>query len=584
MTTTHLTPEQRAERDAAIAEARANGMGVEAAAELFSIDKANITRAVQRNEKRMRAQADADSMDYADPCDYATQTPADAPNGAEPTPAPAEPFTPSTARMEPQKTHAVSPVETMNSTPEHSRTSKTPTGPHSDTVSATRQATTPDELPDGPEHIVFTHSPATRAVWHAARARMASPWGVLGYVMALTVATTGPHVRTPATVGGAASINLLVGLVGAPGAGKGAARRTALDLFTYADSNGTPVDTPMRGIGSGEGIAETFAVKTRKGDNGEETTTQDTIRAVFDDTEISALAKKSDRRGSTLLPMLCKAYMGEDLGNQNGSADSSRLVPDHSYRMCLTVGIQPNRAGVLLDDVSGGTPQRVLWMPVPYPGMPDVTPKTPEKFTIALPFGTMQTVRPGVEAMTVTIPEVAERAIRKARLSSGRGESQGLDGHLLLTREKVAIALALMSGSMTVTDADWSAAGAVIDLSTRTRELCREECKGAAVDAAAARRIEDAEGRDQATDALAEKYATAVRSRVLSALDDAAGMPVSHSDLHRRLSGRKQSDGLTQRDRLPEVLRTLVDDGLILSSETTDGNGNDTTEYTLPRQ
>ena len=451
-------------------------------------------------------------------------------------------------------------------------------------VAAARRATTPEDLPEGPERTVFTHSPATRAVWLAARARMASPWGVLGYVMALTVATTGPHVRTPATVGGSASLNLLVGLVGAPGTGKGAARRTAIDLFTYADSNGTPVDTPMMGVGSGEGIAETFALRTRTGDDGEEVTSQAVVRAVFDDTEISSMAKKSDRRGSTLLPMLCKAYMGEDLGNQNGTAESSRMVPDHSYRMCLTVGIQPDRAGVLLDDSAGGTPQRFVWLPVAYPAMPDVTPEPPEGFTIALPFGTLQTVRPGAEPMTVTIPKVAERAIRQARLSSGRGESQGLDGHLLLTREKVAIALALMSGSLSVTDADWSAAGAVIALSTSTREMCRAACRGAGVEAAAARRIEDAEGRDQAADAMAEKYARTVRERVLSAVQDSGGRAVLHGDLNRRLSGRKQSDGLSQRDRLPGVLQLLVDDGLILESETMDGNGNPATEYTLPRQ
>lgn len=451
-------------------------------------------------------------------------------------------------------------------------------------VLAARRATTPEDLPDGPEREVFTHSPATRAVWHAARARMASPWGVLGYVMALTVAATGPHVRTPATVGGAASLNLLVGLVGTPGAGKGAARRTAMDLFTYADSNGTPVETPLLGVGSGEGIAETFALRTRTGDDGEEVTSQAVSRAVFDDTEISTLAKKSDRRGSTLLPMLCKAYMGEDLGNQNGTAESSRMVPDHSYRMCLTVGIQPDRAGVLLDDVGGGTPQRFVWLPVPYSAMPDVTPEPPERFTIRLPFGTVETVRPGAEALTVAIPAVAERAIRQARLSSGRGESQGLDGHLLLTREKIAIALALMDGQLTVTDADWSAAGAVMALSGRTREMCREACKGAAVDAAAARRIEDAEGRDKAADAMAEKYTRTVREKVMRLLQNAEGTPVDHQSLYRSMSGSKVSDGLSQKERLSGVLQALTEDGLIQSAESRDGHGEPTTVYRLAPQ
>ncbi|MGO3035227.1 MAG: hypothetical protein ACTIIQ_08755 [Corynebacterium variabile] len=583
---TTMTPQQREQRDADIAAARAEGIGVVAVGEMFGVSQGTVSKAVARYKAKATARAatveDQDDMQWAAPCDYAPQTPVEAPEPSPSATMPSATYSPAQAPADDENRPSVTPVEASNSHGTHTDTPEPLTALHTTAVSEARRATAPDELPEGPERVVFCHSPVTRAVWHAARSRMASPWGVLGYVMSLTVATTGPHVRTPATVGGAASLNMLVGLVGAPGAGKGAARRTALDLFEYTDSNGTPVHTPMLGVGSGEGIAQTFALVTRTDDNGQEVTTQPVTRAVFDDTEVSTLAKKSDRRGSTLLPMLCKAYMGEDLGNQNGSAESSRLVPDHSYRMCLTVGIQPDRAGVLLDDVGGGTPQRFTWMPVAYPGMPDVTPHVPDVFKIRLPFGTMETVQTGVEPVTVTIPTVAENAIRRARLSSGRGESQGLDGHTLLTREKVAIALALMSGSLAVTDADWHAAGAVIALSTATREACREACKGAAVEASAARRIEDAEGKDQAAEHLAARYAATVREKVLGVLEMSSGA-VPFRDLNNRVSGSKVSDGLSQRDRLPGVLHALIEDGLVLSSETVNGRGEPTTEYALPR-
>ncbi|MGP5038764.1 hypothetical protein [Corynebacterium variabile] len=573
-----LSADEKAARDTAIRADRAAGMKVADVATRHGVTKGTVSKIVNA------ATADDQDDEYMSPAEYSTPlvTPAPAPSTTEPAPVTPTVNHPAQAPVSAENTPPVSPVAASNDTSTHTDTPEPLTALHTTAVSEARRATAPDELPEGPERTVFSHSAATRAVWHAARSRMASPWGILGYVMALTVATTGPHVRTPATVGGAASLNMLVGLVGAPGAGKGAARRTALDLFEYTDSNGTPVHTPMLGVGSGEGLAQTFALVTRTDDNGQEVTTQPVTRAVFDDTEVSTLAKKSDRRGSTLLPMLCKAYMGEDLGNQNGSAESSRLVPDHTYRMCLTVGIQPDRAGVLLDDVGGGTPQRFTWLPVSYPGMPDVTPPTPDVFKIRLPFGTMETVQTGVEPVTVTIPTVAENAIRRARLSSGRGESQGLDGHTLLTREKVAIALALMSGSLAVTDADWHAAGAVIALSTATREMCREACKGAAVEASAARRIEDAEGKDQAAEHLAARYAATVREKVLGLLEQSPGA-VPFRDLNNRVSGSKVSDGLSQRDRLPGVLHALIEDGLILSSETVNGRGEPTTEYALPR-
>ena len=446
-------------------------------------------------------------------------------------------------------------------------------------VLAARRATTPDELPDGPEREVFTHSPATRAVWHAARARQVSPWAVLGYVMAHTVTATGPHLQGPSLVGGAASLNLLVGLVGVPGAGKGAAGRAARSLFVYAHHAGEPVEVPTLSMGSGEGIAETFKVRTRQRDDGDDETHQDVDRALFDDTEISSIEAKAGRRGSTLLPMLCKAYMGEDVGNTNGTAESSRTVPEHTYRMSLTVGIQPDRAGTLLDDVGGGTPQRFVWLPVAYPSMPSAedTPRDPEVFTIRLPFGTTH----GSSPMTVSLPESAVVEIRRARVASGRGEAVagGMDGHLLLTREKVAVALALMDGRTNVTDAEWSVAGSIIALSVRTREMCRAACKGAVVDAATARRVADAESRDQAADAMAEKYARTVREKVLRLLQDTGGTRMDYQTLYRSMSGSKASDGQSQKDRLPGVLQTLTEDGLIQSAESRDGHGAETVAY-----
>lgn len=499
----------------------------------------------------MSAHLTIDDMDYADPCDYATQTPADAPNGAEPTPAPVEQFAPSTAAVEPPTTRAVSPTETTNGT-----------GAHIDALAATRQATTPDDLPDGPERIVFTHSPATRAVWHSARARMGSPWAVLGVVMAATVAATGPHVQLPALVGGPGSLNMLVGLVGEPGGGKGTAEGIAHHLFTVADEKGNPVEVPELPLGTGEGIAELFTQRDLPGDDSPATATPD--RVVFRVPEIDALTAASSKRESTILPVLRQAFMGEPLGHTGASQATTRNVPAHTYRLAVVMGIQPRRSGGLLNDADGGTPQRVAWLPVAYAGAPDTTPTAPAPFTVRLPEGT----RNGTTPVTITLPDSVADLVRTNRLRRLRGEAvEGLDGHLLLTQEKTAAALALMDGRTNVTEGDWAAAGAVIDLSAATRKVCQDARTGADQD-------EDRRAGERAEtrrDASERKRMDTVRDRTLQRLRATDG-PVLFRSLSRPLNSN-------QRRLLPDVLDELMEGGLATRNDTYDGNGDPTAEF-----
>lgn len=62
-----LTPEERAQRDADIAQARADGMTVAQTAEKFGIDKGNVSRAVQRHESRRAAPETAASSSVEPP-------------------------------------------------------------------------------------------------------------------------------------------------------------------------------------------------------------------------------------------------------------------------------------------------------------------------------------------------------------------------------------------------------------------------------------------------------------------------------------------------------------------------------------
>lgn len=83
------------------------------------------------------------------------------------------------------------------------------------------------------EYQVFTSSEALTRIWSRSIARRMSPWGVLANVLAYVSVAIPPNVQTPALIGGYGSLNLLVGLVGSAGAGKGASQAVARDLMEF---------------------------------------------------------------------------------------------------------------------------------------------------------------------------------------------------------------------------------------------------------------------------------------------------------------------------------------------------------------
>ena len=175
-----------------------------------------------------------------------------------------------------------------------------------------------------------------------ARARRVSPWAVLGVTLARIITATPVEVALPPIVGGKASLNLFVGLVGPSGSGKGAAEAVSADAVHvgYITSHN---------VGSGEGIAHGYKRRIK----GELEWVDDRHAVLFSVPEIDSLAAQGDRRGATLMPQLRSGWTGEQLGF--GYADPTKriIVEAHQYRLCLVAGIQPGRAACLLDDADG---------------------------------------------------------------------------------------------------------------------------------------------------------------------------------------------------------------------------------------
>ncbi len=284
-----------------------------------------------------------------------------------------------------------------------------------------------------------------------AYARMCSPLAVLGVVLARVVAATPPQVVLPATIGSYASLNIFVGLVGDSGSGKGAAEAAAKDAVLLDQ-------VEVATVGSGEGIGHLYAHR-EKGQ-----VVRDRWAVLFTVPEVDVLTALGDRRGATLLPQLRSAWMGEQLGFAYADKNKALPIPEHTYRMGLVAGIQPGRAAGLLEDGDGGTPQRFVWLPA-------TDPRIPERSAEPQPLRVRSQVWPSPDRglFALAVPEVAQKAMRTARLARSRGEGDPLDGHALLCRLKVAAALTLLDGRRVVTDDDWRLAGVVMEVSARTR-------------------------------------------------------------------------------------------------------------------
>ncbi|WP_137873443.1 hypothetical protein [Rhodococcus sp. Q] len=291
-----------------------------------------------------------------------------------------------------------------------------------------------------------------------ARSRRSGPWSTLGVVLARAVASVEPNVMIPPIVGGPVSLNIFSALVGASGAGKGASEGAARDAVQFVDFNGRPIDLDELPLGSGEGVARTYRPAGTEDDEPNPRT-----RALFSVQEVDTLAALGSRQGATLLPELRKLYMGEQLGFNNAAKATRSVLPAHSYRASLVVGVQPAKAAPLLHDSDGGTPQRFVFLRVDDPDAPDEAPPTPEPFVVKIP-------RWGSDSEYLTIPDSARVAMDRHRLAILRGaDVDPLDGHRMLARLKVAAGLTILDGRTIVDDEDWLLAGAIARESDRTR-------------------------------------------------------------------------------------------------------------------
>ena len=168
---------------------------------------------------------------------------------------------------------------------------------------------------------------------------------------------------------------------------------------------------------------------------------------------------------------MCKAWSGENLTFAYVDQSKALEIPAHSYRLCMVVGIQPGRAGTLLDATDSGVPQRFLWLPTDDPNILDTKTQDPSQLDcreVAL-----WPPNIGTRTEILTLPAKAVTEIDADIVAKHRGKGDpALDGHLGQCRIKTAIALHLIHGKPwgIVSDQMWDLSKTVMDVSQHTRD------------------------------------------------------------------------------------------------------------------
>ncbi|MBX9641690.1 MAG: hypothetical protein K2X97_18820, partial [Mycobacteriaceae bacterium] len=131
------------------------------------------------------------------------------------------------------------------------------------------------------------------------------------------------------------------------------------------------------------------------------------------------------------------------------------------------------------------------------------------------------------------VPEAASKAIRAHRLAVLREDPRvdPLDGHLMLTRLKVAAALMALDGRTVVGAEDWSLAGYVMDVSNYTRERCQRALIEQSRSANTARALAAADRED----IISERKVQRCKEGILRRLDRQGGAPIQQRELRRGL-------------------------------------------------
>lgn len=318
---------------------------------------------------------------------------------------------------------------------------------------------------------IFAGSEELAHIRAAARGALCAPTAVLVSTLALAATAAPANLLLPPIVGAPSKASCYVALVGPPGAGKSVAQGIARQLVP---------DAPALGLGSGEAVFKIFLEPGTQDENGQkgpmQLVSRPTALGIYDEGEhlLSSMA----RQGSTLGATLRSAWVGASISSViAGAAQDARQLPAFRYQLSLLIGLQPGLCGPLLQDQSGMTDRLV------FAEVTDGTLDETDPIVTPLPMLTLdrEDFDPiqigGLNFPSMKADSSIESAIRVDRVRRVRGEhtSQPFDGHSMLSRLKVASALALLHRRPTIEIIDWEIAELIEEGSARCRDRLIEQ-------------------------------------------------------------------------------------------------------------
>ncbi|MGW4716834.1 hypothetical protein [Nocardia sp. NPDC004260] len=446
---------------------------------------------------------------------------------------------------------------------------------------------------------LFDSSPQLRHVAAFARSRGAGVYATLGHVLMRVVAMVPNTVVLPPIIGTTMSLNQLIMFSGDSGGGKDAAIGAATDGLRYV-ADGRARTWRAVQPGTGEGLNRSYAKGEKVG--GKPMVRFHSRAAMFAFRDVAAFERLAERQGATLVPELLKAAHGQELGFANADHDRRVILPAHSYRLCLSMGVQEGNGGALLNEqaVRDGLPQRLLWLPVK-DGFATRRSRQSAKAAVSGPL-TLDIPQFGVKPFDPLDPSAVvdpmdpeeldlveikvadhiadliwdtnelKNAHPMGRLPAGMDP---MAGHRLLTCEKVGAAFMALHGEMALSGERWQQAEALMAVSDAVAAYNLEAI--AEADVAEDQRIGRKRGVQNAAAAaesagIIRAFEEALASRVLDLLRK--GGELAYGEISRNLS-------TNQKAQLGDVLTKMVRGGSIESKRTEYQTGKFSTKYRL---
>ena len=294
--------------------------------------------------------------------------------------------------------------------------------------------------------------------------------GLLAMTLARILAEVDPVAKLPGVqdgaIGSRAALNLGVALVGSSGQGKTTftERSQALLGIDQKSIEGKP--------STGQGLIQQYLEWS---DSEKKNVLIQDPRRIFIVDEVDQLGALATDTGSTLLSEVRTMLTGGSTGSSNATKERQRMLHAGTYNFQLVVGVQPARAGALLDSRDAGTPQRFIWIPVTDPKTalhPDDRPNWPGElgwnsdFLLAFEFGD-----PIVRYPDWLVRELKEYDY-KISLENAHGGELSRHGHQNLLRLKVAAGIAFLHESAVIEDIHIEITDMILAASRRTQLDC----------------------------------------------------------------------------------------------------------------